>query len=183
VTNLAENLTTTAKEHGDRPAVRLDDLVLSYDELLDGARRVSAMLKARGVGPGDRVGLVLPNVPPFPVLFYGALAVGAVVVPMNPLLKAREVQYYLEDSGASIVFAWHAMADEADKAAKSVGIESVSVEPESFVALLRENEPDHDIVDRDDDDTVVLLYTSGTTGQPKGAELTHANLATNAATA
>ena len=77
MTNLAHHLTTTAKEHGERPAVRLDDLVLSYDELLDGARRVTALLQSRGVGPGDRVGLVLPNVPPFPVLFYGALAAGA----------------------------------------------------------------------------------------------------------
>ena len=111
MTNLAENLTTTAEQHGDRPAVRLDDLVLTYAQLLDGARRVTALLKSKGVGPGDRVGLVLPNVPPFPVLFYGALAAGAVVVPMNPLLKAREVKYYLEDSGASIVFAWEAMAE------------------------------------------------------------------------
>ena len=181
MTNLAENLTTTAKEHGDRPAVRLDDVVLSYDDLLDGARRISALLKSKGVGPGDRVGLVLPNVPPFPVLFYGALAVGAVVVPMNPLLKAREVQYYLEDSGASLVFAWEAMADEAGKAAETVGIECIPIEADGFLELVAQHEPDDEVADRDDDDTVVLLYTSGTTGQPKGAELTHANMITNAA--
>ncbi len=180
MTNLAHHLTTTAKEHGERPAVRLDDLVLTYDELLDGARRVTALLKANGVGPGDRVGLVLPNVPPFPVLFFGALAAGAVVVPMNPLLKAREVQYYLEDSGASLVFAWEAMADEAGKAAKEVGIDCIPVEADGFLELLAEHEPIDDVAEREDDDTVVLLYTSGTTGQPKGAELTHANLSTNA---
>ena len=111
-------------------------MVLSYDELLDGARRVATLLTSKGVGPGDRVGLVLPNVPPFPVLFYGALAAGAVVVPMNPLLKAREVKYYLEDSGASIVFAWKAMADEAGKAAEAVGIDCISVEPDGFLDLL-----------------------------------------------
>ena len=181
MTNLADNLTSTAKEHGDRPAVRLDDVVLSYGDLLDGARRISALLKSKGVGPGDRVGLVLPNVPPFPVLFYGALAVGAVVVPMNPLLKAREVQYYLEDSGASLVFAWEAMADEAGKAAETVGIECIPVEADGFLDLVAQHEPDDEVADRDDDDTVVLLYTSGTTGQPKGAELTHANMITNAA--
>jgi long-chain acyl-CoA synthetase len=181
VTNLAHNLTTTASRHGDRPAVRLDDFVLSYDELLDGARRVTSLLRSRGIGPGDRVGLVLPNVPPFPVLFYGALGAGAVVVPMNPLLKAREVQYYLEDSGAAIVFAWHAMADEAGKAAEAVGIDCISVEPSELVGLLAAQEPADGVVEREDDDTVVLLYTSGTTGQPKGAELTHANMATNAA--
>ncbi len=181
MTNLAQALTQTTSEHGDRPAVRLDDLVLTYDELLEGARRVAALLKAHGVGAGDRVGLVLPNVPPFPVLFYGAVSIGAVVVPMNPLLKAREVEYYLKDSGASIVFAWHAMADEARKAAAAVDIDCVAVDPEEFVSLLAEHEPVMEVAERDDEDTVVLLYTSGTTGQPKGAELTHANMTSNAA--
>ncbi len=177
---LAHTLTRTADQHGDRPAVRLDDTVLSYTELLVASRRAAAMLRAHDIGPGDRVALVLPNVPAFPVLFYGALAAGAVVVPMNPLLKAREVQFYLEDSGASIVFAWEQMAAESRTAAGSVGIDCIAVEPAGFTDLLAEHEPVDDVVDRDDDDTVVLLYTSGTTGQPKGAELTHANLGTNA---
>jgi len=146
VTNLARNLTTAAKEHGGRPAVRLDDLVLTYDQLLDGARRVTSLLRSSGVGPGDRVGLVLPNVPAFTVLFYGALAAGAVVVPMNPLLKAREVRYYLEDSGASVVFAWEAMADEAAKAAGSVGIDCIPVEAAGFLELLAEHQPAQDRV-------------------------------------
>ncbi len=181
MTNLATNLIRTAGKHGDRPAVRLDDDVLTYDQLLTDARRVTSLLQARGIQPGDRVGLVLPNVIAFPVLFYGALGAGAVVVPMNPLLKAREVQYYLEDSGAAVVFAWHAMAEEAGKAAATVGIDCVSVDPADFSDLLSQHDPVEELVDRDDEDTVVLLYTSGTTGQPKGAELTHANLTTNAA--
>ena len=181
VTNLAENLTKTARDHGDRPAVRQDDDVLTYTELQDGARRVCALLQSKDVAVGDRVGIVLPNVPAFPVIFYGALLAGAVVVPMNPLLKAREVQYYLEDSGASIVFAGSAMAEEAAKGAEQVGIECVVVDPEGFVSLLAEQTPVEEVAEREDDDTVVLLYTSGTTGQPKGAELTHANLRTNAA--
>ncbi len=180
MTNLAHNSAPSAKKHAERPAVRLDDLVLTYDQFLDGARRVTTLLEAHEIGPGDRVGLVLPNVPAFPVLFYGALGAGAVFVPMNPLLKAREVQYYLEDSGASLVFAWHEMAEEAGKAAKQVGIDCVEIEPEGFLDLLSGHDPADEVVDREDDDTVVLLYTSGTTGQPKGAELTHANLTTNA---
>ncbi len=178
---LAHNLIETAKEHGERAAVRLDEYVLSYTDLLGSSQRVTTLLQKSGVGPGDRVGMVLPNVPAFPVLFYGAVAAGAVVVPMNPLLKAREVQYYLEDSGASIVFAWHEMADEAVTAAEKVGIDCIAVDPETFPGLLEEHEPMTEVAERDDDDTVVLLYTSGTTGQPKGAELTDSNLATNAA--
>ncbi len=181
MSNLADNLTIAAEKHPDRPAVRLDDMVLTYAQLQDGARRVAALLTEKGIGPGDRVGLVLPNVPPFPVLFYGALAVGAIVVPMNPLLKGREVKYYLEDSGASIVFAWKDMAEEAGKGADAVGIECVEVEPAGFLELLAQQEPREEVADRDEEDTVVLLYTSGTTGKPKGAELTHANMATNAA--
>ena len=180
MTNLAQHLTTTASMHGGRPAVRLDDLVLSYEQLLDASRRVTGLLQSKGLKPGDRVGLVLPNVPAFPVLFYGALGAGAVVVPMNPLLKAREVQYYLEDSGASVVFAWHAMAGEADTAAAQVGIECVTVDPAGFFDLLSGHHPVEEVAEREQDDTAVLLYTSGTTGQPKGAELTHANLSTNA---
>ncbi len=181
MTNMADNLTRTAEHYGDRPAIKLDDLVLTYSELQDGARRVAALLKSKGVGSGDRVGLVLPNVPAFPVLFYGALAIGAVVVPMNPLLKGREVKYYLEDSGASVVFAWKDMAEEAAKGASEVGIECVEVGLD-FAKVLGQHDPDEEVVDRNDDDTVVLLYTSGTTGQPKGAELTHHSMNTNAAT-
>lgn len=181
MTNMANNLTRTAEHYGDRPAIKLDDLVLTYSELQDGARRVAALLKSKGVKSGDRVGLVLPNVPSFPVLFYGALAIGAVVVPMNPLLKGREVKYYLEDSGTSIVFAWKDMAEEAAKGASEVGIECVEVGLD-FAKVLGQHDPDEQVVDRNDDDTVVLLYTSGTTGQPKGAELTHHSMNTNAAT-
>ena len=163
MTNLATNLIQTAGRHGDRPAVRLDDDVLTYDQLLSDARRVTSLLQAKGIQPGDRVGLILPNVIAFPVLFYGALGAGAVVVPMNPLLKAREVQYYLEDSGAAVVLAWHAMAEEAGKAAAAVGIDCVTVDPAGFGDLLSEHEPVEELIDRDDEDTVVLLYTSGTT--------------------
>jgi long-chain acyl-CoA synthetase len=179
--NLAHNLVTTANVHGSRPAVRLDDTVLTYDELLAAAHQVAGVLRDRGVGVGDRIGLVLPNVPQFPVLFYGAAIAGAVVVPMNPLLKAREVRYYLEDSQAALVFAWHQMADEAQAGAEQADVPCVVVDPSDFADLLQGAEPATEVVDRGDDDTVVLLYTSGTTGQPKGAELTHANLATNAA--
>jgi len=102
-----------------------------------------------------------------------------VVVPMNPLLTGHEIEYYLKDSGAKLVLAWDGMADGAAEAADTVGIESVAVSALGPPDLPQEP---GEMVDRQDDDTAVLLYTSGTTGQPKGAELTHHSLATNAST-
>jgi acyl-CoA synthetase (AMP-forming)/AMP-acid ligase II len=87
ITNLADNLTVTAGRHGDRPALRLSDDVVTYSELQDRAQRVATMLTERGVGPGDRVGLVLPNVLEFPVLFYGALSVGEIAIKGEPVMK------------------------------------------------------------------------------------------------
>ena len=183
MTNLAANLVTSAAEHGERPAVRLDEHALSYGDLHAGAAAVAGMLRGRGLEPGDRVGLVLPNLPAFPVVFYGALLAGATVVPMNPLLKAREVQYYLEDSGMSLVFGWDGAGDAVSEAARTVGIEAVVVGQLGPSAdQLDGVEPAPDAVDRDAEDTAVILYTSGTTGQPKGAELTHHNLDSNART-
>jgi long-chain acyl-CoA synthetase len=122
---------------------------------------------------------MLPNVPYFAVAYYGILRAGGVVVPMNPLLKGREVSFYLEDPEAKLMFAWHGFAEAADKGAKEAGAEVIPVEPGEFEKLLAEHDPDTDVVDREDDDTAVILYTSGTTGKPKGAELTHANLMEN----
>ncbi|GAA2350926.1 long-chain fatty acid--CoA ligase [Saccharopolyspora halophila] len=178
MTNLAANLVATARRHGDRPAVRLDEHVLSYEQLHASAAAVAGDLRERGIKPGDRVGLVFPNVPAFPVLFYGALLAGAVVVPMNPLLKAREVEYYLSDSGMSLVFGWDGGGDAVTEAAASVGIPGVVVGAMGPTEL--SGEPITEPVERAESDTAVLLYTSGTTGHPKGAELTHSNMASNA---
>src|SRR3954469_4695499 len=171
--NLAQNLLDTAERHGGRQALRMDDAVLTYDDLRDAALRVAAFLQQRGVAPGDRVGMVLPNVLSFPVLFYGAQLAGAAVVPMNPLLKAREVEYYLRDSGARLVLAAEQVAQPANEAAATVGIEAIAVDP-ALPTQAMADEAAAGAVERADDDPAVILYTSGTTGQPKGAELTHA---------
>ena len=126
--NLSSLLERAAAAQPDHIALRMDDLTLTYAQLHDAAGRMSALLTARGVRPGDRVGIMLPNVPAFPISFYGALAAGAVVVPMNPLLKSREVAYYLSDSGARVVLAWHAAAGEAAKGAADAGAEAIAVE-------------------------------------------------------
>ena len=111
--SLAQLLTETAGRHADRPALKLDDSVVNYAVLNEGATRIAGLLKEKGVQPGDRVGIMLPNVPYFGVVYYGVLRAGGVVVPMNVLLKGREVEFYLSDSGAKHVFAWHDFGEAA----------------------------------------------------------------------
>src|SRR5690349_141340 len=164
--NLARMLTDTAAEHGDRIAFKLDDIELSYSMLDEASQRVAALLKAKGLEPGDRVGLMLPNLPYFPTIYYGILRAGGTVVPMNVLLKGREVSYYLGDSGAKLVFAWHDFAEHAEEGAAQAGAECILVEPGNFEREVLVHEPDTEMADRAGDDTAVLLYTSGTTGQP-----------------
>ncbi len=160
-------------------AVRLGPLELTYGELDDRSARLAALLREKGLRRGDRIGVMLPNVLEFPVSYYGVLRAGGVVVPMNVLLKRREIAFYLEDSGAKLLLAWHGFAAEAEAGAAEAGTELVEVEPEAFAALLGEREPEAELADTDEDDTAVILYTSGTTGKPKGAELTHFNLSRN----
>jgi long-chain acyl-CoA synthetase len=180
--NLASILPETAERDPEHLAIKLDDFELNYQLLNEASARVAGLLKSKGIEPGDRVGIMLPNVPHFPVVFYGALRAGAVVVPMNVLLKGREVGFYLSDPEAKVVFAWHDFADAANQGAEEAGAEVISVEPGEFEKMLFEQEADHDVADRSGDDTAVILYTSGTTGTPKGAELTHDNLVGNVET-
>jgi long-chain acyl-CoA synthetase len=179
VTSLVSNLEVAARNHGDRAAVVLDEETLTYADLWDRTARVAGALGERGVQPGDRVGLMLPNVLAFPVLYYGILRAGGVVVPMNPLLKAREVQHYLGDSGARLIYAWETAAPEAAAGAAEVDAEAVTIDASSL-AEISGWPVAPDVVPRADDDTAIILYTSGTTGTPKGAQLTHANMVANA---
>ncbi len=179
-TNLASVLTDSAQRDSERTALKLDDAELSYAMLDEASARGAALLASKGFEPGDRVGIMLPNVPYFAVAYYGVLRAGGVVVPMNVLLKGREVSFYLTDPGAKLVFAWHEFIDAAEKGAEEAGAEVIAVEPGGFEELLGGVEPDREVAERDGGDTAVILYTSGTTGQPKGAELTHDNLTRNA---
>jgi long-chain acyl-CoA synthetase len=177
--NLAENLRRTTEKHPDKPAVRLGESDLTYADLADGAARIAGRLQGLGVQPGDRVAVMLPNLPSMPVVYYGILWAGGVVVPMNPLYKSREVGYALSDSAAKVIFAWDNVGEEVSRGADDAGSTFVPVSAGGLADLLSEGEP-VDLVDRDAGDTAVVLYTSGTTGSPKGAELTHANMARNA---
>jgi long-chain acyl-CoA synthetase len=177
--NLALNLTGTAAVQGSHPAVKLDGTTVSYAALAEQSARVAGLLIERGVALGDRVGLMLPNVPEFAAIYYGILQAGAVVVPMNVLLKQREVAFYLGDPQARIVFAWHDFAEAAMPGAETAGAECILVRPGGLAELVAGVDPADGVADRAGDDTAVILYTSGTTGTPKGAELTHSNLRRN----
>ena len=181
MTNLASNLVTTAQSHPDAVAIKLDDAELTWSQLHGLAAKTAGALRAAGLEPGDRVSLILPNVPAFPVLFYGTLLAGGTVVPMNPLLKAQEIEYFYTDSGAKFSFVWGDFLAEAQGGAEGTSTKVIASGPVG--------PSDHDLpagepiaapVERADDDTAVILYTSGTTGRPKGAELTHRNLDLNA---
>ncbi|WP_280370166.1 long-chain-fatty-acid--CoA ligase [Nocardia wallacei] len=178
--SLIENLLNVAWPHPERVAIRYEQTVLTYAELEDRTARVARLLRERGIGSGDRVALMLPNVPEFVVLYYGILRAGAIVVPMNPLLKSREVAYYLSDSGARLLFEFTGGPGEGVRGATEAGAEVVEVEPGTFAALLATHEPDRTEPVHGEDGIAVILYTSGTTGAPKGAALTHDGLAHNA---
>lgn len=167
-------------DYADRPAVLMGGSTLTYSGLWDAAARVTSLLSASGLAPRDRVAIMLPDIPAFPIACYGALCAGGVVVPMSPQLKSREIAYHLADSGARVIFCWHAVAGEVAKAAPETGTEVIEVGEPHPAGLLAGFAPAAASVEPAGDDDAVILYTSGTTGKPKGARLTHANLIRNA---
>lgn len=186
MTNLATNLAATAQRLPDKVGIKLDQAEVTWSQLFGAAAKVAGQLRAAGLQPGDRVSLILPNVPAYPVLFYGTLLAGGIVVPMNPLLKSHEIAYYYQDSGASWSFVWPDFAEEARKGATEAAAEGTTTQVVECTAMgpvagaLPDGDPITTPTERADDETAVILYTSGTTGKPKGAELTHFNLHRNA---
>ncbi|CAN5175049.1 long-chain fatty acid--CoA ligase [soil metagenome] len=195
--NISSNLVRNARLFGKRVAVSCGDEHLDYAQLLSAASRVANVLRSLGVGKGDKVALSCPNLSWFPVAYYGILQVGAVVVPLNILLKAPEIAYHLRDCDAR-VFLCHeghadlAMAREGWEAFQQtegcrkfvlIGADASAAEVDGMPTLssMMAMESDHvELAQTGADDTAVILYTSGTTGQPKGAELSHSNINTNA---
>jgi long-chain acyl-CoA synthetase len=176
--NLATILRESAAASPDRPLLRIGSLELSYRQVDVMSGRVAAGLRAAGLQRGDTLAMQLPNLPEFVFAYFGALKVGVTVVPLNPLLKAPEVAYHLQDSGARLLVTFDAFAGEAAKGAAEaddarVFVVGSPVEGTSPFDDLYGAEDGGDIEPMNSDDTAVIIYTSGTTGRPKGAELTH----------
>ena len=176
MSNLAEILATTVEQHSDQIAVELDDIKLNYAVVDQASARAAGLLRAAGVGPGDRVGIMLPNVPVFPVPVLRGHAPGRRGGADEPAAQGARGHVPPRRLGREHDRRLAPVRGGGDERRRRRRREVILVEPGKFEELLGAAEPVTDIADRADDDTALILYTSGTTGTPKGAELTHGNL-------
>jgi long-chain acyl-CoA synthetase len=186
-TTLAELVSDVAQRNGAKPALIFADTSISYADLNTRIKRAANRLAASGVAKGDRVALLVPNIPEFVVAYYAIVRCGAIVVPINVLYKAEEITYVLQDSEAKAFilfadFAPQGLAGAEKAPSVSMVIVVGDVAPKgttSWEALMEASTPERLPVKVTLDDIATICYTSGTTGRSKGAMLTHRNFIAN----
>ncbi|WP_432358975.1 long-chain-fatty-acid--CoA ligase [Sporosarcina sp. UB5] len=178
--NLNELLTSSSTKFPNRKAVIVGDESITYKVLQNQVNQFSDMLVAKGIKKGDKVALVLGNCSEFVIAYFGVLRTGAVVVPINPIYTDSEVYYILENSQATMVITHQSLEERFS--ALNVKLRNLTsiLYTENFESLLQETYPSHAPAAVNEQDLAVILYTSGTTGKPKGAMLTHRNMVSNA---
>ena len=174
--SLATVLAESARRAPEGLAVVEGEERVTYRDLWAQTRAYAAALVERGVAPGDRIALLAPNVVDFVRTYYAILATGAVVVPVPTLLNADEASYVVGHSGAKALVHHAFFAEIATDAAKTADVEAWDIADLADADV----EPVRTYRTREAEDTAVIFYTSGTTGRPKGALLTHLNLVLNA---
>jgi len=177
MTNLSLYLVESADMYPDGPALRCDRVTTTFSELADNAARFAAYLIDRGLRPGDRVGVMLANRPEFAMVLYGVLHAGAVAVPMDPRRNAREVAFFLANTGARLLIFAPSCWAAATAGARAADVPRIAVGGRTLEWLTDDFLGQAWPVTRAGDDTAVILHTCSTTGMPKGVQLTHSNLA------
>ena len=176
MTNLSLYLTESADMYPGAAALRCEGATTTYSERADQAARFAAYVCTHDVQPGDRVGIMVGNRPEFAAAFYGILHAGAVVVPLNPVRSAREVQLALSNTGARLLFFAASCAPAALAAALAAGTSPIRLDYDMLDDQTDDFAGRPRPVSRAADDDAVILHEFGKTGAPKGAQLTHANL-------
>ncbi|KRE90739.1 long-chain-fatty-acid--CoA ligase [Arthrobacter sp. Soil764] len=177
--SVAAVLAESAKRTPNSIALVVGEDQVSYADLWDQTRAYAGALRARGIGPGDAVAVLIPNVPDFARVYYAILSLGAIVVPVHALLKAREIEYVLQDSGARLLVCAAPLLPEGAAGAAANGTDVLTVMAPDDGGLPRLEaeaaaaEPIRTYEPCRPSDTATILYTSGTTGKPKGALGTH----------
>lgn len=195
--NLSVILEDSARRYPDKEAFIFGDTRLTFSQVNAAANQVANGLVSSGIKPGDHVALSCLNLPYFPIVYFGILKAGAAVVPLSVLLKSDEIDYHLNDADAKAYFCFQGTEElpmgemgyagfkNADQCSEMILITAKPTDPspidglKTLGQLMKDQTPQFESVQSSETDTALIVYTSGTTGRPKGAELTHSNILHN----
>lgn len=190
--NLSILVEQSAKVHPEKPALSLGEITLNYQNFHENVCRTANALTKKGIGYGDKVALLCPNILQFPVIFFGILKTGATVVPLSIFLKPEEIAYHLSNSDSTMFLCFAGTPemptgkfgkegfDRTESCKDFISIGKMAEDVPYFDDWIKDEESYFESYITSSEDTAVIIYTSGTTGKPKGAELSHINLFTNA---